>query len=285
MGGFALTTRRTNAVRRRQYRQTVLATDGEPHAAGASDDPSRATRTGRPARSRLARSRLARSRLARSRLARRDADARRGDPAPEQPSADPRRGRYRLLRGLARGGLGRVSVARDEELGRDVALKEVLAHYAADEVVRQRFVRETEVTGHLEHPGVVPVHGLGTHEGQPYYAMRLIRGESLKKAVAELHGRDDDGSAEHRLAFRELLGHFVAVCRTIGYAHSKGVIHREVKPDNVMLGKFGETLVVDWGLAKVLGTAEPDASALPRSWKTRTVPARRRVRRWARRRT
>jgi eukaryotic-like serine/threonine-protein kinase len=156
--------------------------------------------------------------------------------------------RYEVLRLHARGGLGQVSVARDAELGREVALKEMHANCADDADNRDRFVREAEVTGALEHPGIVPVYGLGRHaDGRPYYAMRLIRGETLQDAIKKLH------AGEPGYTLRGLLTRFVAVCNAVAYAHSRGVIHRDLKPANVMLGPFGETLVVDWGLAKVVG--------------------------------
>jgi tetratricopeptide (TPR) repeat protein len=156
--------------------------------------------------------------------------------------------RYRVLRPHARGGLGVVSVACDAELGREVALKEIDAAHARDAANRGRFVREAEITGGLEHPGIVPVYGLGRYaDGRPYYAMRLIRGETLEQAARSLH----EGGVGYTL--RGLLTRFVAVCNAVAFAHSRGVIHRDLKPANVMLGPFGETLVVDWGLAKVVG--------------------------------
>jgi tetratricopeptide (TPR) repeat protein len=156
--------------------------------------------------------------------------------------------RYQVLRPHALGGLGVVSVARDAELGREVALKEIQARYAEDATQRGRFVREAEITGGLEHPGIVPVYGLGRYaDGRPYYAMRLVRGESMQEALRKLHA----GESGHTL--RGLLTRFVAVCNAVAYAHSRGVLHRDLKPANVMLGAYGETLVVDWGLAKVVG--------------------------------
>src|SRR5262249_47244485 len=135
--------------------------------------------------------------------------------------------------------------------------------YAEHPDSRARFLLEAEVTGKLEHPGVVPVYGLGTYpDGRPYYAMRLIKGDSLKDAIAALHKAERPGrsASERALALRQLLGRFVDVCQAIAYAHSRGVLHRDLKPANVMLGKYGETLVVDWGLAKVLGQADPEAT-------------------------
>lgn len=165
--------------------------------------------------------------------------------------------RYVILRPHAKGGLGQVSVALDQELNREVALKEIQEKYADRPDSRERFVLEAEVTGGLEHPGIVPVYGLGQYDdGRPFYAMRFIRGDSLKEAIAAFHQPDNPNRRDpgaRQLELRKLLGRFIDVCNAIEYAHSRGVLHRDLKPGNVMLGKFGETLVVDWGLAKVVG--------------------------------
>jgi serine/threonine-protein kinase len=170
-------------------------------------------------------------------------------------------GRFQLIRHHARGGIGTVFVALDSELNREVALKQIQTHHADDPASRSRFLLEAEVTGRLEHPGVVPVYGLGTSEqGRPFYAMRFVRGESLKDAIERFHradaqpGRDP---AERALTLRQLLRRFIDVCNAIAYAHSRGVIHRDLKPANILLGPYGETLVVDWGLAKVVGRDDP----------------------------
>jgi tetratricopeptide (TPR) repeat protein/tRNA A-37 threonylcarbamoyl transferase component Bud32 len=191
-----------------------------------------------------------------------------GDPHATQPppaGAPAAAGRrFRVLRPHARGGLGQVYLARDEELHRDVALKEIQPEYADHPESRARFLREAEVTGGLEHPGVVPVYGLGRYaDGRPYYAMRFIRGDSLKEAIAAFHAAEGPGRdpGERALAFRGLLGRFVGVCNAMAYAHSRGVLHRDLKPGNVMLGKYGETLVVDWGLAKPLDRTEAEGQA------------------------
>ncbi|HEV3004679.1 MAG TPA: serine/threonine-protein kinase, partial [Pirellulales bacterium] len=210
--------------------------------------------------------------------------------------------RYHVLRPHAKGGLGEVFVARDEELRREVALKEIQSRHAGDPVSRQRFVQEAEITGNLEHPGIVPVYGLGAYaDGRPFYAMRFIKGDSLKDAIAKFHGSREQGTEQEKgkrgsgekgrrgkgeegsendqsairsalrrispetqnpqsffsVEFRQLLGRLIDVCNAVEYAHSRGVLHRDLKPGNVMLGKYGETLVVDWGLAKALGRAEP----------------------------
>jgi len=164
--------------------------------------------------------------------------------------------RFRILRLHRTGGLGAVYVARDEELHREVALKEIRDRHAHDPDSRSRFVQEAEITGRLEHPGIVPVYGLGTYaDGRPFYAMRFIKGDNLKDAIARFHEADVTGRdpGERALALRELLGRFVAVCNAMAYAHSRGIVHRDLKPSNILLGPYGETLVVDWGLAKPVG--------------------------------
>ena len=143
-------------------------------------------------------------------------------------------------------------------------LKEIQPRFAELANQRARFVLEAEITGNLEHPGIVPVYSLGKNaEGRPYYAMRMIHGESLALAIRRFHQdfRENEGSAPTRsrrpskwgIEFRQLVGRFLDVCDAIDYAHSRGVLHRDLKPANIMLGHYGETLVVDWGLAKVIG--------------------------------
>jgi serine/threonine-protein kinase len=181
-------------------------------------------------------------------------------------------GRFRVLRPYARGGLGAVFVALDGELNREVALKRILEHHADDPTSRTRFLLEAEITGGLEHPGIVPVYGLGMHaDGRPYYAMRFIRGERLKEAIAAFHGNAvlEADPGRRSLALRGLLRRFVDVCNAIEYAHSRGILHRDLKPGNVIVGRHGETLVVDWGLAKAVGrtvaAADDERTLVPSS--------------------
>src|SRR5204863_6324668 len=121
----------------------------------------------------------------------------------------------------ARGGLGEVFVALDEELQREVALKEIQDRFADHPESRSRFVREAEITGGLEHPGIVPVYGLGQYaDGRPFYAMRFIRGDSLKDAIEKFHRRQADagvGEGSRGLELRELLGRFIDVCQAVQY--------------------------------------------------------------------
>ena len=156
--------------------------------------------------------------------------------------------RFEILVRHAEGGLGQVYRAIDRELGREVALKTIREERADDLESQARFALEGKITGMLEHPGIVPIYGMGRDaEGRPYYAMRLIRGQSLWEAIREYHSTAARTSAR----LRELIGRLVQVCQAVEYAHSRGVIHRDLKPENIMLGPFGEALAVDWGLAKV----------------------------------
>ncbi len=159
---------------------------------------------------------------------------------------------YELLRVHAQGGLGRVWVAKDTNLHREVAIKELLPNRILQPESRRRFMLEAQVTGQLTHPHIVPVYQLGENSktGTPYYAMRLIQGETLRKAIA--NARKSPGGMSI-VEYRRLLAAFVSVCNALAYAHTRGVVHRDLKTENVVLGEFGEVLVIDWGLAKVAG--------------------------------
>jgi WD40 repeat protein len=158
--------------------------------------------------------------------------------------------RYEVLGEHGRGGLGVVSRAHDRELGRDVAIKEILSR---DDVAELRFLREALITARLEHPGIVPVHEAGRWpNGMPFYVMKLVAGRSLKELLAERP------TIEARL---ELLHHVIAVADAVAYAHKRKIIHRDLKAANVIAGDFGETVVIDWGLAKDLSAADTAGSA------------------------
>ena len=171
------------------------------------------------------------------------------DLAPLPPASGPER--YVVDRVLGEGGLGQVFVALDRDLNREVALKRIRPARADGVGDRQRFVREAQVTGQLEHPNIVPVYESSRDPtGRPFYTMRLARGRTLGEAIAQHHERRREGK-EDPLDRPRLLNTFVGVCQAVGYAHSRGVLHRDLKPANVVLGSFGEVMVLDWGLAKV----------------------------------
>jgi serine/threonine protein kinase len=184
-----------------------------------------------------------------------------GGPSRESATAQ---AEYRDLRFHRAGGLGEVYRACNAELNHEVALKFLKPARAGDPVSRRRFLQEAEITGRLEHPGVVPIYTLGTDgAGSPCYAMRFIHGRSLQDAIDASHAAESSGRdrAERSLALRELLTRFVSICNTVGYAHSRRILHRDLKPTNVMLGPYDETLVVDWGLAKPFAQGEAGGGA------------------------
>ena len=164
------------------------------------------------------------------------------------------RERYEWTERFAEGGLGAVWRAHDTTLDREVALKEILPEAKRRASTVERFMEEARITGQLQHPGVVPVYDLaGKSDGSPFYAMRFVEGRTLHDAIVEHH---DLPSKKRASSMSRMLNVFVDVCRTIDYAHSKKIIHRDLKPSNIMLGSYGETLVVDWGLAKEISTDE-----------------------------
>ncbi|MEO8842849.1 MAG: protein kinase [Kofleriaceae bacterium] len=166
------------------------------------------------------------------------------------PPVMPAEHRYEYGAEIARGGMGRVVEATDTVLGRIVALKEALA---LDPESVRRFHRETRITARLEHPSIVPVHDAGIADnGAPFYVMRKIGGRPLEELVAQAPELVD------RLA---LLPHIVAAANAIAHAHERGVVHRDIKPSNILAGKLGETMVIDWGLAKAIDEPEDQRRA------------------------
>ena len=173
-------------------------------------------------------------------------------PPAELPNAAPLRdpARYRILGEHGRGGLGRVARAHDVELGRDIAIKELISRGPISEV---RFVREAVITARLEHPGIVPVYEAGRWlDGTPFYAMKLVAGRPLRDLISERRTIDE------RIG---LLHHVIAVADAIAYAHGRNIIHRDLKPSNVLVGDYGETVVIDWGLAKDVAAGEEAGAA------------------------
>lgn len=173
--------------------------------------------------------------------------------------------RYRITAEVGRGGCGVVHKARDLQLERDVVLKTILDDYVSNDEVVQRFLNEARITGQLDHPGIVPVHEIGTDaDGSPFFAMKEVRGETLAAKIAELESMPD--GSDKILRTRKILDRFLSVCQTVAFAHQANVIHRDIKPANIMVGEFGETILLDWGLARRVGNrtsqieAEQDAT-------------------------
>lgn len=162
----------------------------------------------------------------------------------------------------ASGGMGSVWLAHDSHIGRDVALKELHGESTPSGAVPPRFLREARITGQLEHPGIVPVYELGRDpiSGRAFYTMRFVRGRTLNQAIAAYQEHRRDGQ-DDPFEFVTLLSALVSVCQTIAYAHSHGVVHRDLKGENVVLGDFGEVIVLDWGLAKHVSMPDDDATA------------------------
>jgi tetratricopeptide (TPR) repeat protein len=176
------------------------------------------------------------------------APTRRAGPAPESREGD-HTGKFLLRKFHAKGGMGEVWVAEDSRIGRVVALKKIRS---GREAAADKFLHEAQITGQLEHPGVVPVHEVGQDDtGHPYYVMKFVHGATYKEAIEAYH--EMPAGPNRDVQFVKLLQVFINLCQTVAYAHSRNVIHRDIKPENVMVGQYGETLVLDWGLAKVVG--------------------------------
>ena len=166
---------------------------------------------------------------------------------------------YKVLGNVGRGGMGIVYEALQSDLGRVVALKVIRSNKGSSS--QDRFIAEARLAARLEHPGVVPVHELVMPTGaEPYYTMKLIRGQTLTEAVRHFHG-EPKSPGETAIARQRLLGVFLSVCRTMEFAHARGVIHRDLKPANIVLGSYGETVILDWGLAKILRDTEGSTSS------------------------
>lgn len=184
-------------------------------------------------------------------------DSEEGPVTPETP------GRYEVRSEYGRGGQSRVMLAFDAHVGREIALKELLPEGeggsgsgSGSQAAAARFVREARITGQLEHPNIVPVYELGRHaDGTHYYTQKLVRGVTLKVKLRQAK------TVAERL---KLLSNFEDICHAVAYAHARGVVHRDLKPDNVMVGEFGETVVLDWGLAKARGEKDVKAKQLAR---------------------
>jgi serine/threonine protein kinase len=170
---------------------------------------------------------------------------------------------YEFLDLIGEGGMGKVYGVRDPKLNRFMALK-VLHSHRTDPAVVSRFIEEAQVTAQLQHPGIVPVHQLGKLEdGRIFFTMPEVNGETLSAGIADLHEASADGewrAGNRGWTLRRLLSVFSQICDAVAYAHSREFIHRDLKPSNIMMGAHGEVRVLDWGIAKVLGSSPLESS-------------------------
>jgi serine/threonine protein kinase len=173
----------------------------------------------------------------------------------------PMKERYRIVSLYKKGGLGKVSLGYDSELRREVAIKQIRDRFVSHSIFRERFAHEAEVTGQLEHPNILPVYDIGcSPDGRPFYVMRMVRGDDFKSMIDQVHGKGPHWSRENRSEFRKLLLRFLDVCNAVQYAHGRGILHRDIKPQNIVLGRYGETYLLDWGLAKKFQRAKSEIS-------------------------
>lgn len=161
---------------------------------------------------------------------------------------------------VARGGMGVILNAFDINIRREVAMKVIGSDWVESREFIERFVREAQVQGQLEHPNICPVHELGVdQDGKVYFTMKMVQGVSLADMIKEARETDADGDPQRLI---EVLNIFLKICDGIAFAHSRGIIHRDLKPDNIMVGDFGEVYVMDWGLARILGSEDVRSSGL-----------------------
>ncbi|MBM3830780.1 MAG: serine/threonine protein kinase, partial [Verrucomicrobia bacterium] len=194
-----------------------------------------------------------------------------GDSEALAPQTQEGTGFYTLQKVVATGGMGAVLMAQDNNLARTVALKVMLNSAEANDEAVFSFVAEAQITGQLEHPNIVPLHDIGVAaDGTIYYTMKLIEGRTLRDILKDI--RDGNADTIKRYPIGKLLTVFQKVCDGIAYAHSRGVIHRDLKPDNVMVGAYGEVLILDWGLAKVLPEFGQAATEEPGGEFSRPLP-------------
>ena len=173
-----------------------------------------------------------------------------------------------IQRIIAEGGVGRVRLAYDKTIGRRVAVKELLETAQGDTQLQKTFIHEAKITGKLEHPGIIPVYQLGYREdGTAYYIMRYVKGETLEEQLKKCQKSTEDQSYIQRMKLLDVL---IDCCDTLAYSHSKGVIHRDLKPSNIISGKFGETIVLDWGIAQAIDEGDGDFFSTVRSDQTDT---------------
>ena len=173
--------------------------------------------------------------------------------------------RFEIFEEIAHGAMGRIDAGWDRHLGRPVAIKTLRSDRAKD-VVRMRFLEEAQVTGQLQHPNIITVYELGRLKGEVVFVMRRVEGQSLKQLIQRLKRDDDDMVREYTLAHKMQV--FFKLCQAVAFAHSRGVIHRDIKPSNVMIGDFGDVVLLDWGLCKIIGQEVRSSRSSTERWQT-----------------
>lgn len=165
--------------------------------------------------------------------------------------------RYSDFKPLGKGGSALLRSCLDGNLGRTIVMKTLHPHLAQNEYMRARFLREARVTAQLQHPATVPVYEIGHDiEGRLYFTMKKVEGETLREILEQQCSGDEQAIATYNLD--RMLGLLIQVCNALSYAHAHGVVHRDVKPENIQIGSFGEVMLLDWGVAKVWSSNDPD---------------------------
>jgi serine/threonine protein kinase len=178
--------------------------------------------------------------------------------------------RYEAVKALGEGAFGEVELARDHDIDRMVALKRLKPDWLdADSLAR--FAGEVQIVGQLEHPGIVPVHDVGLDERGYFFVMKFVEGETLERLIERLRSGDPSALAIYSHEARAQL--FLQLCQALQYAHNKGLIHRDIKPANVMIGPYGEVMLMDWGLAKRIGTHDARLAPGQSATSARTTPS------------
>ena len=164
--------------------------------------------------------------------------------------------RYSDFQPLAKGGSAVLQTCRDDNLGRTVVMKTLHSHLAQNEYMQSRFLREARVTAQLQHPATVPVYEIGHDiEGRLYFTMKKVEGQTVREIIDKQTTGDPEALTTYNLD--RMLGTIIQVCNALSYAHAHGVVHRDVKPENILVGEYGEVIILDWGVAKVWASDDP----------------------------
>lgn len=166
-------------------------------------------------------------------------------------------GPYQILQGIGTGGMGEVFQAYDTICGRKIALKRIRPDLTAHPNLYRRFLKEAHITSQLTHPAIIPIYSIKDEAGLSYYTMPYVEGETLRQILTHAREREKKGlRQDHISSIPALLRIFLSICQAVAYAHSKGVVHRDLKPNNIIVGRYGEVLILDWGLAKLISQEE-----------------------------